>query len=223
MTAFAIVSTLVCATWTDYTKQRWPVLIYMSIALIISSICILVWSSPTGLKFFAYCESGFLCEAMYHWDVYPAPFRSRRGIILGTSNNICVSLCWFTSLNLNSLCNLSDGPTKLAQMIIKKEQWFSHLWSTSNCLTMRRFCLNLWAYSMWNNVINAWWPLLFYSATDAPRFQKGMIAMICTCFATLCCTGVVWWLERREWRQIRESNDGSDGAFEEEKDVDEKD
>lgn len=57
MTAFAIVSTLVCATWTDATRSRarWPVLVYMSVAVIISSICILVWKSPTGLKFFAYC------------------------------------------------------------------------------------------------------------------------------------------------------------------------
>ena len=53
---------------------------------------------------------------------------------------------------------------------------------------------------MWNNVINAWWPLLFYAATDAPRFRKGMIAMLCTCVATLGVTALVWYLERREWR-----------------------
>lgn len=53
---------------------------------------------------------------------------------------------------------------------------------------------------MWNNVINAWWPLLFYAASDAPRFRKGMIAMICTCFATLGVTALVWALERREHR-----------------------
>ena len=51
---------------------------------------------------------------------------------------------------------------------------------------------------MWNNAINAWWPLLFYAAPDAPRFRKGMIAMICTCVATLGVTALVWWLERRE-------------------------
>lgn len=51
-----------------------------------------------------------------------------------------------------------------------------------------------------NNAVNAWWPLLFYSATDAPRFRKGMIAMICTCVATLGVTWLVWFLERREWR-----------------------
>ena len=51
---------------------------------------------------------------------------------------------------------------------------------------------------MWNNVINAWWPLLFYAASDAPRFRKGMIAMICTCVATLVVTALVWYLERQE-------------------------
>ncbi|KAG2158813.1 uncharacterized protein EDB93DRAFT_1116475 [Suillus bovinus] len=53
---------------------------------------------------------------------------------------------------------------------------------------------------MWNNAVNAWWPLLFYPATDAPRFKKGMIAMICTCGATLGVTWLVWYLERREQR-----------------------
>ncbi|KAG5340995.1 hypothetical protein C0989_012369 [Termitomyces sp. Mn162] len=52
--------------------------------------------------------------------------------------------------------------------------------------------------NMWNNVVNAWWPLLFYKATDAPRFTKGMIAMICVSVATLWITWVVWYLERRE-------------------------
>ena len=57
VTAVAIVSTLVCATWTDHTGVRWPVLVYMSISCIVASICILVWSSPIGLKFFGYCMS----------------------------------------------------------------------------------------------------------------------------------------------------------------------
>jgi ACS family pantothenate transporter-like MFS transporter len=57
---------------------------------------------------------------------------------------------------------------------------------------------------MWNNVVNAWWPLVFYPATDAPRFHMGMIAMIFVCIATLGVTWLVWFWERREWRsQIR--------------------
>ncbi|KAG8218791.1 major facilitator superfamily domain-containing protein, partial [Butyriboletus roseoflavus] len=58
VTAFGIVSTLVCATWTDYTRTRWPVLVYMSFCCTTAAICILVWSSPTGLKFFAYYIAG---------------------------------------------------------------------------------------------------------------------------------------------------------------------
>lgn len=53
---------------------------------------------------------------------------------------------------------------------------------------------------MWNNVINAWWPLVFYPATDAPRFKKGMIAMLAVAAATLVVTWLVWYLERREKR-----------------------
>jgi ACS family pantothenate transporter-like MFS transporter len=54
---------------------------------------------------------------------------------------------------------------------------------------------------MWNNVVNAWWSIVFYPATDAPRFRKGAIAMICACVATLAITWVVYILERREWRR----------------------
>lgn len=55
---------------------------------------------------------------------------------------------------------------------------------------------------MWNNVVNAWWPLLFYRATDAPRFRRGAIAMICVAAATLGVTWLVWFLERREDRTL---------------------
>lgn len=41
---------------------------------------------------------------------------------------------------------------------------------------------------------------MFYPATDAPKFHKGMIAMLCTCAATLGVMWLVWLLERREWR-----------------------
>ncbi|TDL29252.1 MFS general substrate transporter [Rickenella mellea] len=143
MTAFAIVSTLVCATWTDHTGARWPVLVYMSIALIISSICILVWSSPTGLKFFAY----YLAGASY----------AGQATTFAWANQICAD-------------DQQERGVVLASM------------------------------NMWNNVVNAWWPLVFYPATDAPKFRKGMIAMLGTCVATLAVTWMVWYLEKREHR-----------------------
>ncbi|KAF8524212.1 major facilitator superfamily domain-containing protein [Gautieria morchelliformis] len=70
--------------------------------------------------------------------------------------------------------------------------------------------------NMWNNVINAWWPLVFYPATDAPRFKKGMYAMIGVCIATLVVTWAVWWLEKREKRiaDVREKQQTDIGGME---------
>ena len=73
--------------------------------------------------------------------------------------------------------------------------------------------------SMWNNVINAWWPLIFYPATDAPRFTKGMWAMIGTAIVTLAVTALVYYLEQREKRQRADRDaDEDDGQEDEKKD-----
>lgn len=145
MTAFAITSTLICSTWTDSTrsKARWPVLVYMAISVIVASICILVWSSPVGLKFFAYYVAG----ASY----------AGQATTFAWANQICAD-------------DEQERGVVLASM------------------------------NMWNNVINAWWPLVFYPATDAPKFTKGMWAMIGIAIATLCVTWLVWYLEKREKR-----------------------
>lgn len=71
--------------------------------------------------------------------------------------------------------------------------------------------------------MNAWWQLVFYPATDAPRFRKGMWAMIGTGLATLLVTFLVWFLERREKRSRSEARGGAiyaDG--EKERELDEK-
>lgn len=146
VTAFGIASTLVCATWTDYTRARWPVLVYMCFCCTVAAICILVWSGPTGLKFFAYYFAG----ASY----------AGQATTFAWANQICAD-------------DYQERAIVLASM------------------------------NMWNNAVNAWWPLLFYPATDAPHFKRGMIAMICTCAATLGVTWLVWYLERREQRLAR--------------------
>ncbi|KAF5363442.1 hypothetical protein D9756_000520 [Leucocoprinus leucothites] len=144
VTAVAIASTLICATWTDYTRVRWPVLVYMSVACIIAAICILVWSSPTGLKFFAY----YIAGASY----------AGQATTFAWANEICAD-------------DDHERSVVLASM------------------------------NMWNNVVNAWWSIVFYPATDAPRFQKGMIAMLCISVATLGVTYLVYYLEQRERRR----------------------
>ena len=70
--------------------------------------------------------------------------------------------------------------------------------------------------NMWNNVVNAWWPLVFYPATDAPRFRKGMWAMIGTSVATLGVTWLVWYLERREKRVKAGQAEAGEGGGEKE-------
>ncbi|PFH52537.1 hypothetical protein AMATHDRAFT_139535 [Amanita thiersii Skay4041] len=157
MTAVAIASTLVCAILTDRNAIRWPVVVYMSIAGITASICILIWSSPTGLKFFAY----YIAGASY----------AGQATTFAWANQICAD-------------DAQERAIVLASM------------------------------NMWNNVVNAWWSIVFYPATDAPKFRKGMIAMICICVVTLGITWVVWFLERREHknrqRQVVQDGKGID-------------
>ncbi|KAI6047316.1 major facilitator superfamily domain-containing protein [Pisolithus marmoratus] len=143
VTAFGIASTLICATWTDYTGVRWPVLLYMSFCCAVAAICILIWDSPTAVKFFAY----YLAGASY----------SGQATTFAWANQICAD-------------DNQERAVVLASM------------------------------NMWNNVVNAWWPLVFYPATDAPRFKTGMITMLCTCIATVATTFLVRYLERREQR-----------------------
>lgn len=50
MTAFAIASTLIASTWTDATRSRarWPVLVYMCVAVLVSSVVLLVAQRGTA-------------------------------------------------------------------------------------------------------------------------------------------------------------------------------
>ena len=121
-------------------------LVYMSVACIVSSICLLAPSSPLGLRFFAW----YLAGASY----------AGQATTFAWANQICAD-------------------DHAARGIV------------------------LASMNMWNNVVNAWWPLVFYPATDAPRFTKGMWAMIGTAIATLCVTALVYYLERREKQQRR--------------------
>jgi len=147
VSAFGIFSTLTAAIITDSIpgQPRWPVLVYMAFCCIVGAICILVWNSPTGLKFFGY----YLAAGSY----------AGQATTFSWANQICF-----------------DDDQERA--------------------------ITLASMNMFNNVVNAWWPLLFYAATDAPRFTKGMITLICVSVATLAITAVVWWLERREKRAM---------------------
>ncbi|KAE8155167.1 major facilitator superfamily domain-containing protein [Aspergillus avenaceus] len=58
--------------------------------------------------------------------------------------------------------------------------------------------------NMGNNAVNAWWSILFYSANLAPRFTRGMWAMVgCSVALVLWTTGIVWKTSREERRGVR--------------------
>jgi ACS family pantothenate transporter-like MFS transporter len=61
-----------------------------------------------------------------------------------------------------------------------------------------------------SNAVNAWWSLLFYGASEAPRFRRGMWAMIAVSVAMgVWTTVLVWWLKRKERRRVEEGVEGS--------------
>lgn len=43
----------------------------------------------------------------------------------------------------------------------------------------------LGSMNMFNNAVNAWWSLLFYAASDAPKFRKGCWAMLATAIVSI--------------------------------------
>lgn len=57
--------------------------------------------------------------------------------------------------------------------------------------------------NMGNNAVNAWWSILFYGAEMAPRFTRGMWAMIGCSVALVGWTGAIVWMTRREARRSR--------------------
>lgn len=56
--------------------------------------------------------------------------------------------------------------------------------------------------NMFSNAVNAWWSLLFYVASDAPKFRKGCYAMLGTTIASIVLVGIMRYLQLREERQL---------------------
>lgn len=55
-----------------------------------------------------------------------------------------------------------------------------------------------------NNAVNAWWSILFYSADLAPRFTRGMWAMVGCSIALVLWTSGVWFMAARKSRRPSE-------------------
>lgn len=52
--------------------------------------------------------------------------------------------------------------------------------------------------NMFSNAVNAWWSLLFYAATDVPKWRKGAIAMFATAPASMILMVFIRYMQKRE-------------------------
>ncbi|EZF35667.1 hypothetical protein H101_00799 [Trichophyton interdigitale H6] len=59
--------------------------------------------------------------------------------------------------------------------------------------------------NMGSNIINAWWSIVFYPASDAPYFRSGMYAMIACSIAMAIWTAFVMYMAWREGKQTVDS------------------
>ncbi|GME80345.1 unnamed protein product [Ambrosiozyma monospora] len=58
--------------------------------------------------------------------------------------------------------------------------------------------ITLASMNMFSSVVNSWWSIVFYKATDVPKWRKGCFAMFGTCFATLFIAGTLRFLQLRD-------------------------
>ncbi|KAK2466374.1 hypothetical protein APHAL10511_002016 [Amanita phalloides] len=108
--------------------------------------------------------------------------------------SICI-LVWRSPMSLKFFAYYLAGASYAGQAT-------TFAWANQICADdPQERAIVLASMNMWNNVVNAWWSIVFYPATDAPRFQKGMIAMLCICAATMAVTWLVRCLEKRENQQ----------------------
>jgi len=60
--------------------------------------------------------------------------------------------------------------------------------------------------NLFSNAVNAWWSIVFYSANFAPRFTRGMWAMIGVSIALALWVLVIHWFQCRE-RKTRDERE----------------
>ena len=137
----AIVSTWIAAFYVDYTRDRFWINPAMAVLVSISSILLLVWDIPYGVKFFAFALQGVG--------------------YMGQATN-------FTWCNIVCRGDDQERAVVLASMNIA------------------------------SNIMNSWWGIVLFPATDAPRFRNGWISMFVVAAFTVAIALVIRHLEARQ-------------------------
>ncbi|KAG8739956.1 hypothetical protein FRC10_004955 [Ceratobasidium sp. 414] len=118
--AVAIFTTILAGLATDIWGKRWRVNIFMGVALLISSIMLLVWEIPLGAKYFAFYLGG----------------------------------CGYAGQGSNFAWANEISRTDLERSFI------------------------LYSMNLWSNAFTAWWIILIWPVSSAPRYRHGMISTI---------------------------------------------
>ncbi|KAG8779983.1 hypothetical protein FRC12_023628 [Ceratobasidium sp. 428] len=118
--AVAIFTTILAGLATHIWGRRWRVNIFMGVALLISSIMLLIWDIPLGAKYFAFYLGG---------------------------------------------CGYPGQGTNFA-------------WANEVSRTDLERSFILYSMNLWSNAFQAWWILLIWPVSSAPRYRRGMISTI---------------------------------------------
>ncbi|KAH8919147.1 hypothetical protein BT69DRAFT_1337548, partial [Atractiella rhizophila] len=155
----------------------------MSVSLVFTSILLLVWDIPLWLS--SSSTSPFLvgqCDAdadVWSWIEFTAFYLGGIGYAGQGSN-----FAW-----ANEVCR-----TDQERACVSSPSSLS-LWSLTAIRSVTLFSMN-----MWSNAVTAWWILIFWPVTSAPKYHKGMIVTIPIAVVSLIIAGVTQWLWTREKR-----------------------
>ncbi|PWN53439.1 MFS general substrate transporter [Violaceomyces palustris] len=70
----------------------------------------------------------------------------------------------------------------------------------------------LYSMNMWSNVVIAWWGIVLFPATSAPKFRNGWIGTIVVAFLTVIIALVCRHLDNKERREERQQMQGEEGV-----------
>ncbi|KAG8793979.1 hypothetical protein FRC12_000943 [Ceratobasidium sp. 428] len=141
--AVAIFTTILAGLATDIWGKRWRVNIFMGVALLISSIMLLVWDIPLGAKYFAFYLGG----------------------------------CGYAGQGSNFAWANEASRSDLERSFI------------------------LYSMNLWSNAFTAWWIVLIWPVSSAPRYRRGMISTIPISLISMFLGWVIQVLHRRTLRE----------------------
>lgn len=158
----------------DYTvpeRNHFPMGVY-AIGIVANFIC---------------CMYVDITKGRYHW---------RAAVLIG-----CVMLISAIILVSNPLSKSHVFAAHYISGFAYAGQPIFFSWANVACYNdLEERAVVLASMNMFSNAVNAWWLLLFYGASTAPKFKKGCYAMIATAIASVVVTCFMRYMQLRDER-----------------------